>query len=143
MRIAVHALLALALTGVGLVGVAVAARACEAAVHYTYDEPIEIEGVLKSGTGHHEAQGDFSYNYVALDKGVCVDAPKGGGDDDFGNTGTENPVERIQMAGEASQQELPIGERVKVKGKLYGAHTMWHVEEVLIDAESITPKSND
>jgi hypothetical protein len=70
-------------------------------------------------------------------KPVCVDAPKGGGDDDFGNIGTDNPVERIQMAGEASQQELPVGERVKVKGTLFGAHTMWHVEEVLIDASSV------
>ena len=41
------------------------------------------------------------------------------------------------MAGEASQQELPVGERVKVKGTLFGAHTMWHVEEVLIDASSV------
>ena len=96
--------------------------------------------LLKSGTGHHEAQGDFSYTYLVLDKGVCVDAPKDGGDDDFGNTGTENPVERIQIAGEASQQALPIGERVKVKGTLFGAHTMWHVEEVLIDAPSVERK---
>ncbi len=137
MRVAVHALVALALAAAKVAGGAVASEACDAAVHYAYGEPVEIEGALKSATGHHEAQGDFTYTYVALDKPVCVDAPKGGGDDDFGNTGTDNPVERIQMAGEASQQELPVGERVKVKGTLFGAHTMWHVEEVLIDASSV------
>ncbi len=137
MRVAVHALVALALAAAGIVGGAGASQACDAAVHYAYDEPVEIAGVLKSATGHHEAQGDFTYTYLALDKPACVDAPKDGGDDDFGNTGTENPVERIQMAGEASQQELPVGGRVKVKGSLFGAHTMWHVEEVLIDASSV------
>jgi hypothetical protein len=137
MRVAAHALPALAMGATVLVAGSAAARACDADVHYTYNQPVEIEGVLKSGTGHHEAQGDFAYTYRVLDKGVCVDAPKDGGDDDFGNTGTENPVERIQIGGEASQQELPTGERVKVKGTLFGAHTMWHVEEVLIDASSV------
>ena len=74
MRVAVHALLALALAG--FAGRAVAARACDAAVHYSYNEPVEIEGVIKSGTGHHEAQGDFFYTYLELDQPVCVDAPK-------------------------------------------------------------------
>ena len=128
MRVAVHALVALALAAAKVAGAAVATEACDAAVHYAYGEPVEIEGALKSATGH------FTYTCVALDKPVCVDPPKGGGDDDFGNTGTDNPVERIQMAGEASQQELPVGGRVKVKGTLFGAHTMWHAEEVLIDA---------
>jgi hypothetical protein len=137
MRVAAHALLALAMGATVLVAASADARACDADVHHTFNEPVEIEGVLKSATGHHEAQGDFTYTYVVLDKGICVDAPKDGGDDDFGNTGTEKPVERIQIAGEASQQELPIGERVKVKGTLFGAHTMWHVEEVLIDASSV------
>lgn len=136
MRVAPHAVIALAMGAAALAAGSVAARACNADVHYTYNEPVETEGVFKSGTGHHEAQGDFSYTYLGLDKGVCVDAPKDGGDD-FGNTGTENPVERFQIAGEASQQTLPIGERVKVKGTLFGAHTMWHVEEVLIDASSV------
>jgi hypothetical protein len=137
MRVAAHAFIALAMGAAALAAVSVAAQACNADVHYTYNEPVEIEGVLKSGTGHHEAQGDFTYTYLVLDKGVCVDAPKDGGDDDFGNTGTENPVERIQIGGEASQQVLPIGERVMVKGTLFGAHTAWHVEEVLIDAPSV------
>jgi len=135
MRVAVHALVALALAGV--VCGAAPSMACDADVHYSYDGPVEIVGVLKSATGHHEAQGDFTYTYLALDKPVCVDAPKDGGDDDFGNTGTDNAVDRIQMAGKASQQELPVGSRVKVKGSLFGAHTMWHVEQALIDATSV------
>src|SRR6478672_5328224 len=139
MRVAVHALLALALAG--FAGGTVAARACDAAVHYSYNEPVEIEGVIKSGTGHHEAQGDFFYTYLELDQPVCVDAPKEGGDNDFGNTGTEKPVGRLQVGGEASQRDLPAdGARVLVKGTLFGAHTMWHVEPVLIDAASLEPK---
>jgi hypothetical protein len=137
MRIPIRGLVVLALAITGTIVGPVASEACDAAIHYSYNDPVEIEGVLKSATGHHEAQGDFNYTYLALDKPICVDAPKEGGDDDFGNTGTDNPVERIQMAGEASQQELPMGERVKVKGTLFGAHTMWHVEEVLIDASSV------
>jgi hypothetical protein len=143
MRVAAQAVIALAMGAAALAAGSASARACNADVHYTYNQPVEIEGALTSGTGHHEAQGDFTYTYLVLDKGVCVDAPKDGGDDDFGNTGTDNPVGRIQMAGEASQQTLPIGARVKVKGTLFGAHTMWHVEEVLIDAETITPRSTN
>jgi hypothetical protein len=139
MRVAVQALLALALAG--FAGGTVAARACDAAVHYSYNEPVEIEGVIKSGTGHHEAQGDFFYTYLELDQPVCVDTPKEGGDSDFGTTGTETPIGRIQVGGEASQSDLPAdGTRVLVKGALFGAHTMWHVEPVLIDAASLAPK---
>ena len=105
-----------------------------------YDEPVEIEGLLQSGTGHHEAQGDFDYVYLALDKPLCVDAPASGGDEDFGNTGTDKPVDRIQVAGDLVGKGLPPGKRVAIKGKLFGAHTMWHVEDVLIDAASVDPK---
>jgi hypothetical protein len=108
--------------------------------HLQYDEPVELEGLLKSGTGHHEAQGDFDYVYLALDKPLCVDAPAGGGDEDFGNTGTDKPVDRIQLAGDLVGKELPMGKRVTIKGKLFGAHTMWHAEDVLIDATSVDPK---
>jgi hypothetical protein len=131
---------ALAVVAVLLGAAASTAAACKADLHLTYNEPVTLEGVLKSGTGHHEVQGDFSYVYLALDKGICVDSPKGGGEEDFGDTGTEEPVAHIQMAGEASQHELPVGKRVTVKGKLFGAHTMWHAEEVLINASSIEPK---
>jgi hypothetical protein len=137
MHVPAQALITFAMGAAAIAAGSGAVRACNEDVHYTYNAPVEIEGALKSGTGHHEAQGDFAYTHLVLDKGVCVDAPKDGGDDDFGNTGTENPVERIQIAGEASQQALPLGERVKVKGTLFGAHTMWHVEEVLIDASSV------
>jgi hypothetical protein len=116
------------------------AGACEASQHLQYDEPVELEGLLKSGTGHHEAQGDFDYVYLALDKPLCVDAPAGGGDEDFGNTGTDKPVDRIQLAGDLVGKELPMGKRVTIKGKLFGAHTMWHAEDVLIDATSVDPK---
>jgi hypothetical protein len=98
--------------------------------------PVELEGVLKSGTGHHEAQGDFAYVFLALDQGICVDAPK---DDEFAQS-TPEPVTKLQVAGEAGQKELPVGKRVKVKGTLFGAHTMWHVEDVLIDASEVEPK---
>jgi hypothetical protein len=55
MRVAAHALPALAMGATVLVAGSAAARACDADVHYTYNQPVEIEGVLKSGTGHHEA----------------------------------------------------------------------------------------
>ncbi len=116
------------------------AGACEAATHLKYNEPVELEGVLQSRTGHHEVQGDFTYVVLALDQGICVDPPPGGGEEDFGNAGTETPVSRIQIAGDLSQHELPTGKRVRVKGRLFGAHTMWHAEEVLIDAQSLEPK---
>jgi hypothetical protein len=127
--------------GAALAGTAGGARACEAAVHLTYHEPLELEGVLKTGIGHHDAQGEFFYTYLVLDRPICVDAPAGGGDEDFGNTGTEKPTDRVQVGGEASQRDLPEeGARVIVKGSLFGANTAWHVEPVLIDAESIAPK---
>ena len=110
-----------------------AAAACEATVHLAYNVPVEVEGVLTAGKGNHEAQGEFSYVYLALDQGVCVDAPAG---DEFAE-GTPRPVTRLQIAGEAAEKELPIGSRVKVKGTLFGAHTMWHAEDVLIDAAEV------
>lgn len=112
--------------------------ACEAATHLTYNQSVELEGTLKSGKGQHEAQGPFTYVYLALDKPLCVDAPKDG-TDEFAE-GTENPVERIQIAGEAGSKELPIGSRATVKGTLFAAHTMWHAEDVLIDASSVAAK---
>jgi hypothetical protein len=35
---------------------------------------------------------------------------------------------------------LKPGTRVALKGKLFGAHTMWHAEEVLIDTEAAEPR---
>jgi hypothetical protein len=29
---------------------------------------------------------------------------------------------------------------VALKGKLFGAHTMWHAEQVLIDTETVEPR---
>jgi hypothetical protein len=49
-------------------------------------------------------------------------------------------VTRVQIAGEASTQQLPIGKRVSVEGTLFSAHTMWHVEQVLIDASGVEAK---
>jgi hypothetical protein len=115
------------------------ARACEAPAHLKYNEAVALDGVLKSGTGRHEVHGDFAYVYLALDQAICVDAPEGGGDEDFGNTGTDKPVDRIQIAGDAVERGLPLGKAVKVKGSLFGAHTMWHAEEVLIDASAVEP----
>jgi hypothetical protein len=138
LELKVRPLLPFLLFGLGLAPAA--AFSCEAAVHYSYNTPVEIEGTLRSGTGHHEVQGNFSYTYVALDHPVCVDAASG---DEFNET-TEKPIERIQLAGEASQQDPPEdGARIAVKGKLFGAHTAWHVEPVLIDAESIDQKSTN
>ena len=135
-------ILALASAGLGLAPAPGRADTCEAPVHYTFNEPVEIEGILKSGTGHHEVQGDFFYSYLVLDQPVCVDAPKEGGDSDFGTTSLEKPTNRIQVGGEASQRDLPAdGERVTVTGTLFGAHTMWHVEPVLIDALSVVHKA--
>jgi len=131
---------AAAICGAALVAGSIRVEACQAPVHLTYNEPIELEGVLKSGTGHHEAQGEFSFVYLALEQGICVDAPKGRGNDDLNESGTEQPVDRIQIAGDAIMSELPIGEPVMAKGSLFAAHTMWHVEPVLLDATSIELK---
>jgi len=52
--------------------------------------------------------------------------------DEFNET-TEKPINGIQLAGEASQQDPPeVGSRIAVKGKLFGTHTAWHVEPVLM-----------
>jgi len=140
MRVAV---LALALAGLGWSPPS-HARACEAAVRYQFNTPVEIEGTIKTGIGRHEASGEFFYAYLVLDRPVCVDAPPEGGDQDFGTTPTEKPLERIQVGGEASERDMPEdGARILVKGKLFGAHTTWHVEPVLIDAESITAVSTN
>jgi hypothetical protein len=140
MRVADRALAALAFSVIGILCAAAPSAACDAAVHYSYNEPVEIEGTLKSGRGHHGVQGDFSYTYLALDQPACVDAASG---DEFNET-TEKPIDRIQLAGEASQQSLPEdGARIVVKGSLFGAHTAWHVEPVLIGAESLTLKSTN
>jgi hypothetical protein len=109
------------------------AGACEAPSHLAYNVPVEIEGVLTAGKGNHEAQGEFSYTFLALDEGICVDAPA---DDEFAQS-TPRPVTRVQIAGEAAEKELPVGKRVKVKGTLFGGHTMWHAEDVLIDAATV------
>jgi hypothetical protein len=131
----VRAILLFVALGLGMAPAA--AVACEAAVHYSYNTPVEIEGTVRSGTGHHEVQGDFSYTYIALDQPVCVDAASG---DEFNET-TEQPIDRIQLMGEQDPPE--DGARIAVKGKLFAAHTAWHVEEVLIHAESIDQKSTN
>jgi hypothetical protein len=123
------------MAGSGVFPVA-AQAACEAPTHLAYDTPVELEGTLKTGKGMHDAQGEFSYSYVELDAPVCVDAQPA---DEF-NTGTEQPIGRIQLAGETASKDLPIGKKVVVKGTLFGQHTMWHVEPVLIDAESVDSK---
>jgi hypothetical protein len=111
------------------------ALACEAATHLFYNKAIEISGTLMQGKGQHEAQGEFPYTYVALDQPVCVASETAG--DEF-NEPTDKPIDRIQIAGEAAAKDLPLGKRVKVSGTLFGAHTMWHAEPVLIDAGDIT-----
>ncbi|KAB2937103.1 MAG: DUF4431 domain-containing protein [Hyphomicrobium sp.] len=107
------------------------AWACEAKAHLKYNAPVELEGTLKSGQGQHEAQGAFTYSYLELDEPVCVD-----GADEFNET-TQNPVARIQIAGEEASKDLPFGKRVTVAGTLFAAHTMWHAEDVLIDASEV------
>ena len=116
---------------------AIPALACEAATNFIYNKPVEIRGTLKSGKGQHEAQGAFAYSYVALDQPVCVASETAG--DEF-NEPTDKPIDRIQLAGETAGKDLPLGKRVKVSGTLFGAHTMWHVENVLIDASDVTPE---
>ena len=113
------------------------AVACEAAANLIYNKPVEIRGTLKEGKGQHEAQGAFAYSYVALDQPVCVASETEA--DEF-NEPTEKPIDRIQIAGEAAGKDLPLGKHVKVSGTLFGAHTMWHAEDVLIDASDVTPE---
>ena len=110
------------------------ALACEAATNFIYNKPVEIRGTLKEGKGQHEAQGAFAYTYVALDQPVCVASAT---EDDEFNEPTDKPVDRIQLAGETAGKDLPLGKRVKVSGTLFGAHTMWHAEDVLIDASDV------
>ena len=116
---------------------AVPAPACEAATNFVYNKPVEIRGTLKEGKGQHEAQGAFAYSYVALDQPVCVASETEA--DEF-NEPTDKPIDRIQIAGEMAGKDLPLGKRVKVSGTLFGAHTMWHAEGVLIDASDVTPE---
>lgn len=112
-----------------------ALQACDAPVHVFYNQPVVLEGVLRTGTAHHDVQGDYTFTYLALDQGICVD----GGDDDLGGP-TPAPVDRIQLAGEAVTSELPIGTRVKAQGTLFPGHTMWHAEAVLMEASRIELK---
>lgn len=123
-------LVSLVIAAANLSIVAGAARACDAPVHLAYEEPVEIEGVLRETTGHHDAQGDFKVIYLELDQGICVDPSEDG-------SGTESPITRIQIAGDALTTDMPVGSRVRAKGSLFPAHTQWHVEPVLIDAAEI------
>jgi hypothetical protein len=125
-----------ALAAANLLAAANPGLACEAATHLAYNAPATLEGTLKPGKGEHDAQGAFTYTYLQLDAPVCVDAD---GTDEF-NVTTQDPVTRIQLAGEAAAKDLPMDSHAAVEGTLFGAHTMWHVEDVLIDATSITPK---
>ena len=121
-----------------LVGVA-PTFACEGDTRVTFNQPATLQGTLKTGKGEHDAQGPFDYVYLALDKPVCVDAqPAAPGDEDAPQS-IEAPVGKVQIAGEASNKKLPIGSQVSVEGTLFAAHTMWHVEPVLIDAADVTP----
>lgn len=116
------------------------AVACEGHARLAFDKPAVLEGVLTSGKGQHEAQGEFSYVYIALDEPVCVDAPPAGTDGEDALQNVEAPVARVQLAGEAISGELPIGKHVTVDGTLFAAHTMWHAEDVLIDAAQVKPR---
>jgi hypothetical protein len=119
--------------------VPLAATACDGHPRLIFDKPATLEGVLSSGKGTHEAQGAFSYVYLTLDKPVCVDAPPAGAGDEDAVQSVETPVLRVQIAGEATSAELPLGKRVSIEGTLFAAHTMWHVEDVLIDATEVKP----
>lgn len=116
-----------------------AALACEGHPRVEFDKQASLQGVLKSGTGNHAAQGAFNYVYLALDKPICVDAPPVAPGDEDAPQSVETPVTRIQIAGEAIGTELPVGKRVAVEGTLFPAHTAWHVEDVLIDAADVKP----
>ena len=115
------------------------ASACEGEARVKLDTPVKLTGVLKEGKGEHEAQGPFRYVYLALDAPVCVELTADASEDEPAPEGLDTPVGRIQIAGEASNSELPIGSLVAVEGTLYAAHTMWHVEDVLIDADDVKP----
>ena len=111
--------------------------ACEGDTRVTFNEATTLAGTLKTGKGEHEAQGPFEYVYLELEKPVCVDAPPAAAGDEDAPQSIAEPVTRVQIAGEASNQQLPIGKRVSVEGTLFSAHTMWHVEQVLIDAPGV------
>lgn len=115
-----------------------AAVACEGHDRLLLDQPAALEGVLKSGKGNHEAQGTFDYVFVALDKPVCVEAPPAAPGDEDAAQSIDAPVTQIQIAGDAVRTKLPIGKRVAIEGTLFAAHTMWHVEDVLIDIATVT-----
>jgi hypothetical protein len=114
--------------------------ACEGDTRVVFDQAATLEGTLKAGKGEHEAQGPFAYVYLELEKPVCVDAPPAAAGDEDAAQSIGEPVGRVQIAGEASNQQLPIGKRVSVEGTLFPAHTMWHVEQVLIDAAGVEAK---
>lgn len=130
----------IAVVALSILGAPTLGHACEGEARLTLDKPATLEGVLKSGQGTHEAQGSFSYVYLALDKPVCVDAPVAGSGDEDPQESIEAPVDRVQLAGEAVGAELPIGKHVSISGTLFAAHTMWHVEDVLIDASEVSPR---
>ncbi|CAN1721430.1 DUF4431 domain-containing protein [Hyphomicrobium sp. 1Nfss2.1] len=130
----------IAAVALSILGAPALGHACEGDARLTLDKPATLEGVLKNGQGTHEAQGAFSYVYLALDKPVCVDAPVAGAADEDPQENVEAPVDRVQLAGEAVGAELPIGKHVSVSGTLFAAHTMWHVEDVLIDASEVSPR---
>jgi hypothetical protein len=117
-----------------------AAWACEGHPRLEFDKPTALTGVLQSGKGNHDAQGPFNYVYIALDAPVCIDAPQPAPGDDDAVQSVAAPVTRIQLAGEAVGTTLPMGKPVSVEGTLFAAHTMWHVEDVLIDAADVKPR---
>jgi hypothetical protein len=132
------ALVVVAVTTVGLASAPL--LACEGDTRVVFNEAATLQGTLKTGKGEHEAQGPFEYVYVELDKPICVDAPPATPGDEDAPQSVSEPVSRVQIAGEASNQQLPIGKHVAVEGTLFPAHTMWHVEQVLIDAPGVEVK---
>jgi hypothetical protein len=123
-----------------LVSGAAPSCACEGETRLMFDRAATLEGILKSGKGEHDAQGPFAYVYLELDRPACVDAPPAAAGDEDAAESIGEAVTRVQIAGEASNQQLPIGKRVSVEGTLFPAHTMWHAEPVLIDAAAVAPQ---
>jgi len=113
--------------------------ACESGERVRLDAPVKLSGVLKEGKGEHEAQGAFRYVYLELDAPLCVAFPPDEAEDKATPQSEESTVSRVQIAGEAANGDLPVGAHVSVAGTLYGAHTMWHAEDVLIDADGVKP----
>ena len=110
--------------------------ACESEERVQLDAPAKLSGVLKEGKGEHEAQGAFRYIYLELDAPLCVEIPAD--ETEERPQSEENLVSRVQIAGESVNGDLPVGSHVSIEGTLYGAHTMWHAEDVLIDADEVT-----